>query len=535
MGYREKCRMEIVELVRRWQAGEADREIARQTGMARATVGKYLTAAQALGVERSGAPPTEAQLGRLGQLSRVVGVARPRTAPERERVAAERERVARWLTQDQLQLTRVQELLAHDGVCVSYSTLRRFVQSAGLGRAGGATVRLPDTAPGEVGEFDFGRLGTLVPADGAPPVVVWVLVLVLGYSRHSFVWPLVRQTFAEVCAGMDAAWRFFGGVPRRLVLDNFPAAIAGPDALDPRPTRLFVEYSQACGFLIDAARPAHPRDKPKHPPAAGTRREMQYVVGRYWKAGRFRDLADMRAQAERWCTDVAGQRVHGTTRRVPLVVFHDEEQAVLLPAPAEPYDVPIWKAVTVGRDHHVQVARALYSVPADTAAPGTALEARADRLLVRLYRQGELIKAHPRQPEGGRSTDVTDYPPEVAGYAARSPEQSVAEASALGEHIGQFAERLLAGPFVWTKLRRVEKLLRLVERFTAERLDAACARALGFDLIDVRRLERIVALALEQEGLPAPPTEERVRVVPAGRFARAADAFSHHADGEETR
>lgn len=529
MGYREKGRMEIVELVRRWQAGESERAIARQTSMARATVGKYLTAAQALGLERGGASPTEAQLGRLGQLSRVVGVARPRVAPERERLAAERERIARWLGDDRLQLTRVQELLAQEGLRVTYSTLRRFVQSAGLGRSAGTTVRLPETTPGDVAEFDFGRLGTLVPADGAPPVVVWILVLVLGYSRHSFVWPLVRQTFEEVCAGMDAAWRFFGGVPRRVVLDNFPAAIAGPDPLDPRPTKLFVEYSQARGFLIDAARPAHPKDKPK------VEREMQYVVGRYWKAGRFRDLADMRAQAERWCLDVAGQRVHGTTRRVPLVVFRDEEQQALLPAPAEPYDVPTWKAVTVGRDHHVQVARALYSVPTDAAAPGTALEARADRQLVRLYRRGELIKAHPRQPEGGRSTDVADYPPEVAVYAARSPEQLLAQAEALGEHIGQFAERLLAGPFVWTKLRRVDKLLRLVERYTPERLDAACARALGFDLIDVRRLERIVALALDKEGLPAPPLAERVRDVPAGRFARAADAFSHQpaATGEE--
>lgn len=518
MGYREKSRMEIVELVRRWQAGETEREIARQTSMARATVSKYLVAAHAVGVERNGPPPTEAQLGRLGQLSQVVGVARPRAAPERERLASERGRIARWLGEDHLQLTRVQELLAQDGVRVTYSTLRRFVRSSGLGRAAGSTVRLPETAPGEAAEFDFGRLGTLVPADGAPPVVVWALVLVLGYSRHSFVWPLVRQTFAEVCAGMDAAWRFFGGVPRRVVLDNFPAAIAGPDPLDPQPTKLFVEYSQACGFLIDAARPAHPRDKPKG------EREMQYVVGRYWKAGRFRDLADMRAQAERWCLDVAGQRVHGTTRRVPLVVFRDEEQAALLPAPADPYDVPIWKAVTVGRDHHAQVARALYSVPADAAPPAAALEARADRQLVRLYRQGELIKAHPRQPEGGRSTDVADYPPEVAGYAARSPEQMLAQAEASGEHIGQFAHRLLAGPFVWAKLRRAEKLLRLAERYTPDRLDAACARALGFDLIDVRRLERIVALALEREGLPAPPIAERVREAPAGRFARAADA-----------
>jgi transposase len=57
MGYREKGRMEIVELIRRWQAGETERAIARQTSMARATVGKYLTAAQALGLERGGVPP----------------------------------------------------------------------------------------------------------------------------------------------------------------------------------------------------------------------------------------------------------------------------------------------------------------------------------------------------------------------------------------------------------------------------------------------------------------------------------------------
>lgn len=44
MGYREKGRMEIVALVRRWQAGEAERAIARQTGMGRATVSKYLAA-----------------------------------------------------------------------------------------------------------------------------------------------------------------------------------------------------------------------------------------------------------------------------------------------------------------------------------------------------------------------------------------------------------------------------------------------------------------------------------------------------------
>jgi transposase len=514
-------RMEMVELVRRWQAGESVRAIARQTRVARATVSKYLVAAQALGLARGSGQPSEEQLSALSKLGQVVGVIRPRVAPERQRLGPHQAQIAEWLREDDLQLTRVQELLLQQGLAVSYTTLRRFVQHAGLGAAVASTVRLPETAPGEVAEFDFGRLGRLASVDGRPGDVIWALVLVLGYSRHSFVWPLVRQTFEEVVTGMEASWHFFGGIPQRIVLDNFPAAIAGPDALDPRPTRLFLEYSQARGFLIDAARPRHPRDKPK------VERAMQYVQQRFWKGGSFRDLADVRVQAERWCREVAGQRRHGTTRRVPLVVFEDEERALLLPAPSEPYDVPVWKAVTVGRDHHVSVGQALYSLPADRCPPGSSLEARMDRCLVRLYQHGELVKVHSRQAKGSRSTDVADYPPERASYAQRTPEQLVIQARALGDRVGQFAEQLLSGAFVWSKLRQGQRLLRLAERYTPQRLDAACARALGFELIDVRRLERILVLALEQEGMPAPPLDERVRLVPTGRFARPGSAFAH--------
>ena len=61
-----------------------------------------------------------------------------------------------------------------------------------------------------------------------------------------------------------------------------------------------------------------------------------------------------------------------------------------------------------------------------------------------------------------------------------------------------YAERLFDGPLPWAKLRQGHKLIRLGERYSPERLDAACRRALS-DLIDVRRLERILVEALEQE------------------------------------
>jgi hypothetical protein len=377
------------------------------------------------------------------------------------------------------------------------------------------------TAPGEVAEMDFGKLGTLVNPITGKRQVVYGMLVVLVHSRHAFLWPLMQQTVEATIEGLEQAWRFFNGLPQRLVLDNFPAAVAGPDALNPRPTRAFLEYSQARGLLLDPARVRHPKDKP-HVEAG-----VRYARERWWKGGRFADLVDAREQAERWCRDVAGLRVHGTTRRLPRVVFEDEERQHLRPYDGSPYDVPLWREVTVHPDHHVSVQYALYSAPSSSCPPGTKLEARCDQTLVKLYRRGELVKIHPRQLKGGRSTDPDDYPPERTAYAMRAPDRMVHQAAKLGPNIGQFAERLLDAPFPWSKLRQGQKLLRLAERYTAERLDAACARAIGFELVDVRRLERILVLALEHEGQPAPPPEQRVQPLPPGRFTRPGSAFDH--------
>lgn len=518
MGYRELHRMEIDEVVRRWQIGQSQRAIAQATGLARETVRKYLAAAGGQGLSATGPPPTEAELLALRRLGVVAAQPAMRKGPQLAKLEPHREQIASWLIDDHLQLTRIQELLS---VQVPYTTLRRFVRQAGLWKAPRSTVRMAPTPPGEVAEMDFEQLGRLLNPETGKRQMVWGLSIVLIYSRHSFLWLLTQQTVEATIEGLERAWRFFQGLPKRLILDNFPAAVAGTDPLNPRPTRAFLEYSQARGFLIDPARVRSPRDKPH------VERGVQYARGRFWKGGTFVDVVDGRRQAEQWCLEVAGQRVHGTTRRLPLVVFTDEEQAHLLPYDGVPYDVPLWRDVTVHPDHHISVQYALYSAPSTTCPPGTKLEARCDRTLVKLYRAGELVKVHPRKPKGGRSTDPNDYPPERTAYAMRAPDRLIQQAIALGPTIGQFAERLLDAPFPWSKLRQGQKLLRLAERYTAERLDAACARALGFDLVDVRRLERILVLALEHEGQPALPAEQRVQPLPAGRFARTGTAFDH--------
>ena len=129
--------------------------------------------------------------------------------------------------------------------------------------------------------MDFERLGLLRNPETGRQQWIWGLSITLTYSRHSFLWPLVHQTVEATIEGLEKAWAFFQGCPKRLVLDNFPAAVAGTDPLNPRPTRAFVEYSQARGLLLDPARVRRPRDKPQ------IERFVQYARGRFWKGGTF--------------------------------------------------------------------------------------------------------------------------------------------------------------------------------------------------------------------------------------------------------
>jgi len=527
MAYKEVSRVEITEVIRQWQAGRGIREITRSTGLARNTIRKYLLTAQSCGLVRDGPPLAEAQLLTLVQLNR----AGPRqvATPTDKVLEPFAEQIERWLKEDKLKLTRIQELLAQRQCLVPYMSLRRFVIRKGwFGKSSQTTVRMADTEPGEVAEGDFGRLGLMWDPQSGRKRLAWGMMIVLSYSRHGFLWPLFGQTLADVIEGLEATWAFFGGIPRYLVIDNFPAAVVGPDPLNPRLTRGFLEYAQHRGFIADPARPAHPKDKPK------VERGIPYARERFFKGGQFRDLPDLRQQARPWCLEVAGQRVHGTTRKLPLVVFQEEEKDKLLPYDGEPYDVPEWHEAVVHQDHHIYYRYAIYSAPYSTCPPGTKLEVRGDSKLVKLYKHGELVKVHPRKPRGGRSTDPEDYPPERTAYTLRAPNYLRQQCRNLGEAIGNFADKLLSGPLPWSKMRQAYKLLRMGEKYTPARLNAACQKALLVDLIDVRRLERILVEALEEEAVTAVATAP----APPGRFARPGHVFAisnhnggnHHGD-----
>jgi transposase len=514
MGFREITMTDVREVLRRWQSGQSAREIARNGVADRKTAGRYIEAALGCGL----ASDSELTDGVVAEVAQRVQ-ARPlavQSAPRQE-LELHRARIERWLGGDPpLRLVRVHELLARDGICVAYTTLRRFAHDKLGWRERPVTVRVEDPPPADEAQIDFGEMGYVTEDEGRRRKL-WVLVVTLSMSRYMFVWPTFLQTCSALIEGLEAAWLFFGGVIKRVVPDNMTSAVVHPHATEPVLNRAFLEYAQWRGFFVDPARVRHPQDKPR------VENQVAYVRERWFAGEKFRaDLDELREAATDWCRDVAGARVHGTTRRVPREVYELEERPHMIALREGTFDVPTWTKAKVHPDHHAQIARGLYSLP--TRFIGKTLDARADRISVRFYLGGEMIKLHSRVAPGKRSTDPNDYPVGKADYALRSVDKLKARASEHGEHVGALAEQLLSGPLPWGRMRQGYALLRLCDRYGAARVDALCERSLSFDVVDVSRIERMLKSAQKVESDAS--ADGKIVRLPESRFARDVSAFA---------
>lgn len=514
MAYRELTMIDVKEVLRRWVGGHSNRKIARDTGADRGTVSRYVTVAEEIGLER-GREPSDDEVHEVAQ--RVQARRLPDASAEWQAVAAHKTRIEDWLTKTRpLRLSKVHTLLARDGVDVSYDTLRRFAMAELSWRKKAPTVRVDDPPPGQEAQVDFGKMGPMLDPETGRMRALWALIVTLSFSRYQFVWPTFVQTTEAVCEALDNAWRFFGAMIRTIVPDNMKAIVKAPDALTPVLVTAFLDYVQDRGIFVDPARVRSPKDKPR------VENQVPYVRESWFDGETFTSLDDARASAEAWSRDVAGARVHGTTRAVPREVFESIEKPKMLAPPAAPFDVPLWvEDAKVHPDHHIQVARALYSVP--SIHRNKMVRARADKTTVKIYSGTELIKMHPRQPPGGRSTDTRDYPDGKAAYALRSVDALIARAKDKGTHIGSYAERLLGGPLPWARMRAAYALLRLCDKFGDGRVEAVCQSSLAFDVVDVARITRMLKAAAR----PTSPDlhEGKLVQLPLPRFARPEQHF----------
>ena len=248
----------------------------------------------------------------------------------------------------------------------------------------------------------------------------WAFVMVLSYSRHQYVEFVFDQRLPTWIALHAHAFAFFGGVPGRVVLDNLKAGITRACFDDPQIQPTYRECAEHYGFLLAPCAPRTPEHKGKVEQGG-----VHYVKQNFLGGRAPTTLTQANADVLEWCRTTAGLRRHGTTKVAPLERFEQVERTQLLPLPATPYELAIWKRVKLHRDGYVVFNDAFYSAPSRLV--GQTLWVRGGSEQVRLYTSDSCLGLHPscrpaaRRPlhpsgpsaarqSAGRAVDPGDLP-----------------------------------------------------------------------------------------------------------------------------
>lgn len=497
---------EYRQVLTRMRMGESDRQIAASGLMGRAKCARVREVAKERGwLDRSMPLPADAQLASV-----LVRPKAPAGAITPSQCEPFRELITQWAG-DGVDATTIHAALERrHGFAGSYWAVQRFVRSLEL-KAPRATSPM-DFAAGEAAQVDFGSGPKLVDRRTGEVISTHVFVMTLAWSRHKYVEIVLDQTVPTWLGAHTRAFKFFGGVPRKVIIDNAKCAITKACRYDPVVQRAYEEYAEGVGFVIAPCPPRTPQQKGR------VERSVSFVKRSFLALGEFVDLADANRQAAEWVMRV-GSREHGTTREQPLKRFAEIERHLLEALPDAWPEHAEYKLVKVHGDCHVQFEKRRYSVSYRLVR--RELWLRASETSIQLYLDHELIAQHPRLSRPGERSTVTEHlPPEAVAWRMQDQQWCLEQAAHVGICTRAVVERLFDASAV-DNLRAVQGIIAFRKSYGDARLEAACGRAIAFDNVRRRTIKTILHNGLDQLAVDAPEQRAiRGAYDGSGRFCR---------------
>jgi transposase len=247
--------MDIRELLVHIRAGSSDRQIQRDTGIDRRTANRYREWAKAQGL-------LEGRLPSLEELQALAEKTIPKQGGLQNISSVEPYRdVVEQLIKENVEVAAIVCRLKERGYGGSYSAVHRFVSTL-KAHLPQATVRV-ERKPGEEAQVDFGYAGYMIDSVSGELRRAWAFVMTLSWSRHQYVEFVFDQKIGTWLLLHRNAFAFFGGVPKRVVVDNLKAAIIKAIWDDPQVQQSYRECAAHYGFLIAPCRPRTPEHKVK--------------------------------------------------------------------------------------------------------------------------------------------------------------------------------------------------------------------------------------------------------------------------------
>lgn len=342
---------------------------------------------------------------------------------------------------------------------------------------------------GETAEVDFGYLGLIKDISTGLMKKAYVFIFTLCFSRSSFYCITYDQSVRSFIAAHIKAFSYFGGVPKRVKIDNLKSAVLKNRRYDLEFNRDFLEFSHHYNFVIAPCTPYEPQQKGKVESAVGYTKK-NFMAGRV-----FTDSHDLEVKLHGWMVDYANRRIHGTTKKVPHDQFIKEEKNLLQPLPDSEFSFYESHERKVAINCHICLDNNYYSVPYQHI--DKSVEARFDKNLVRIYTGNEEIAIHPKSiGQGQYITNPSHFPPDKCYSSTSYQKKYEDKMRSIGTSCLEFFNLVIKkDPSSWG--RTIRKTLGLASKVGNDRIEAAIRRAIYFNAIDFSTLRNIIDHNLE--------------------------------------
>lgn len=323
-----------------------------------------------------------------------------------------------------------------------------------------------------------------------------IFVATLGASNYTFACATPRQTTADWIGAQTQALEFIGGAPKLLVPDQARALIKSPDRYDPEPNPTYDEFAKHYSCVVLAARPRRPRDKPK---VEGSVLLVQRWILARLRKRRFFSLAELNAAIAELLADL-NQRPFKKLPGCRRSAFELLDAPALGPLPASRFVIGRWKTAKVNIDYHVEFEGHYYSVPHRLV--GAKIDVRATSTLLECFASNQRVASHVVSAVRGGFTTTPEHMP--ASHRAHL-EWTPAKLIAWGQRIGVSTAAVVTWqlehrPHPEQGYRACLGLLALVRRYSAERLEGACTRAMAIRAPNLRSVTNILKSGLDRQG-----------------------------------
>ena len=321
--------------------------------------------------------------------------------------------VVRMLETHPYTAAQVFQRISEEGFDGGYTIVKEYVRKV-RPRRSPAFLTL-SFAPGECAQVDWGSYGSVNV--GSTRRRLSFFAMVLCYSRMMYVEFTVSQTMEHFLACHQNAFDFFGGVPKKIMVDNLKSAvlkrvIGQNPVFNPK----YLDFANHYGFAIAPCNVGKGNEKGRVENAVG------YVKKNFLAGLDIPDFGALRPAARQWLDDIANIRVHGATREKPAELFQKERPS-LISLPPHPFDVATVSEVRASSQFRITLDANRYSVPAEYAGSRLTLKAYPDRLC--LYLNEKLLARHVRCYDRRQDFEDPDHPKELLAQRKKAREQKI--------------------------------------------------------------------------------------------------------------